>query len=101
MDCSPLCSSVYGILQARILEWVFPGNLPDPGIKHVFLKFLLHQQTWSLPLVSLGKPENQLYLNKRNFENNKNSEPQGEAHAELMLCLCYGFALLPNRKILT
>ena len=36
MDCSPLGSSVNGILQARILEWVashFPGNLPDPGIK--------------------------------------------------------------------
>ena len=22
IDCSPLCSSVHGILQARILEWV-------------------------------------------------------------------------------
>ena len=29
-------STVYGILQARILEWVAfpsPGDLPDPGIK--------------------------------------------------------------------
>ena len=36
MDCSPLDSSVYGILQARILEWVdipSPADLPDPGIK--------------------------------------------------------------------
>ena len=36
MDCSPSDSSVYGILQARILEWVaipFSGYLPDPGIK--------------------------------------------------------------------
>ena len=36
MDCSPPGSSVHGILQARILEWVaipFPGDLPDPGIK--------------------------------------------------------------------
>ena len=36
MDCSPLGSSVHGILQARILEWVPsppPGDLPDPGIK--------------------------------------------------------------------
>ena len=36
MDCSPPGSSVYGISQARILEW-FPyppsGDLPDPGIK--------------------------------------------------------------------
>ena len=36
MDCSPPGSSVHGILQARILEWVAissPGNLPNPGIE--------------------------------------------------------------------
>ena len=36
MDCSPPGSSVHGILQARILEWVAilsPRDLPDPGIK--------------------------------------------------------------------
>ena len=35
MDCSPPGSSVHGILQARILEWVAissPGDLPNPGI---------------------------------------------------------------------
>ena len=35
-DCSPPGSSVHGILQARILEWVpfpFPGDLPDPEIE--------------------------------------------------------------------
>ena len=35
MDCSPPGSSVHGILQARILEWVaMPSSrdLPDPGI---------------------------------------------------------------------
>ena len=36
-DCSPPGSSVYGILQARILEWIAiffpPGDLPDVGIK--------------------------------------------------------------------
>ena len=35
MDLSPPGSSVHGILQARILEWVAfpsPGDLPDPGI---------------------------------------------------------------------
>ena len=34
MDCSPQGSSVHGILQARILEWVassFSRDLPDPG----------------------------------------------------------------------
>ena len=36
VDCSPPGSSVHGILQARILDWVAfpsPGDLPDPGIK--------------------------------------------------------------------
>ena len=36
MDCSPPASSVHGILQARILEWVSfasPGDLPNPGIE--------------------------------------------------------------------
>ena len=36
MDWSPPGSSIHGILQARILEWVaisFSRDLPDPGIK--------------------------------------------------------------------
>ena len=34
MDCSPLGSSVHGVSQARILEWVAtPGDIPDPGIE--------------------------------------------------------------------
>ena len=34
IDYSPPCSSVHGILQARILEWVaISGELPDPGIE--------------------------------------------------------------------
>ena len=36
MECSPQVSSVHGILQARILQWVAippPGVLADPGIK--------------------------------------------------------------------
>ena len=39
MDCSPPGSSVHGILQARVLEWVFlsPGDLPDPGMEPVSL----------------------------------------------------------------
>ena len=35
-NCSPPGSSVQGILQARILEWVAfppPEDLPDPGIE--------------------------------------------------------------------
>ena len=36
LGCNPPTSSIRGILQARIQEWVaisFPGDLPDPGIK--------------------------------------------------------------------
>ena len=36
VDCNPSGSSVHGILQARIMEWVAissPGDLPDPGIE--------------------------------------------------------------------
>ena len=40
MDCSPPDSSVHGILQARVLEWVaisFTGDLSDPGIEPISL----------------------------------------------------------------
>ena len=40
MDCGPPGSSVNGILQARILEWVAwppPGDPPNPGIKPRYL----------------------------------------------------------------
>ena len=36
MDCNPPGFSVFGILQARILEWLpfpSPRDLPDPRIK--------------------------------------------------------------------
>ena len=37
MDCNPPGSSVHGILQTRILEWVampFSRDIPDPGYNH-------------------------------------------------------------------
>ena len=34
MDCSPLCSSVYGIIQAKILEWVvFSSSRRSPWFR--------------------------------------------------------------------
>ena len=36
MDCSQADSSIHGIFQPRILEWIVfpsPGDLPDPGIE--------------------------------------------------------------------
>ena len=43
INCGPPGSSVHGILQARILEWVAistSGDLPDPGIKPASLRSL-------------------------------------------------------------
>ena len=39
MDCRPPSSSLHGILQARILEWVampFSRDLPDPKIRPTY-----------------------------------------------------------------
>ena len=53
---SPPGSSVHGILQARILEWVAvppPGDLPDPGMEPASLMspalaggFFIASATW-------------------------------------------------------
>ena len=57
MDCSLPGSSVHGILQARILEWIafsFQGIfLPQGSNPHVLR--LLHWKVGSLPLVPPGK----------------------------------------------
>ena len=53
VECSMLSSSVHGILQARILEWVaipFSRDFPDPGIKPGSLAL----QGDSLPSEPLG-----------------------------------------------
>ena len=60
MDCSRPGSSVHGIFQARIPEWVFsfpsPGDLPDPGIEPASLasptlasRFFTISATWEAP----------------------------------------------------
>ena len=57
--CSPPGSSVHGILQARILEWVAmpssKGIFPTQG-SNLCLLCLLHWQAGSLPLAQPGKP---------------------------------------------
>ena len=62
MDCGPPGSSVHGILQARILEWVVPfttpGDLADLGMElHLSLtspalasSFLTTNATWGTQL---------------------------------------------------
>ena len=57
MDYSPPGSSVHGILQVRIVEWVslFQGNFPTQGL-NLCLLCLLSWQAGSLPLVPPEKP---------------------------------------------
>ena len=58
MDCSLPGSTVLGILQARILEWVAmssSGDLPNPGIEPASLTALV--SAVSLPLAPPGKPD--------------------------------------------
>ena len=59
MDCSQPDSSVHGILQARILEWVATpssrGIFPNRG-SNLHLLHLLHWQAGSLPSAPPGKP---------------------------------------------
>ena len=62
MDCSPPGSSVLGIFQGRIPEWLAispPGDLPDPGVKSMS-PVSPALQADSLPvesLVSMSKAE--------------------------------------------
>ena len=62
MNCSLPGSSVHGILQTQMVEWVvipFPGYLPDPGIKLASLMspalavgFFTTSTTWEVHLLS-------------------------------------------------
>ena len=67
MDCRPSCSSVHGILQARIPEWVaipFSRGLPNGEIKLGSLTL----QVDSLPRSPRGSPysgESSLFKKKK------------------------------------
>ena len=58
VDCSPPGSSVLGILQAKILEWVaIPSSSgPSKPKDRTCVSHLLHWQAGSLPLALPGKP---------------------------------------------
>ena len=66
MDCSQPDSSVHGILQARILQWVaisfsrgtFPTQEPNPGILHC-KQIFYHLSLWGSP-----KPHYPAHCNK-------------------------------------
>ena len=68
MDCSPPGSSVHGILQARMLEWVaMPSSRGPRDRAHIGLLSPLHRQVGSLPLAPPGKPFAWLALRNRSF----------------------------------
>ena len=60
MDCSPPGSSIHGISQARVVQWVAissPGDLPDPATEPAFLtspasagEFFTASATWEAPI---------------------------------------------------
>ena len=66
VDCSPLSSSVHGILQAKYwsgLPCPSPGNVPNPGIQLESLKspalaggFFTTRATWKAPANQSRKP---------------------------------------------
>ena len=60
IDCSPPDSSVHGILQIRILEWVAisssRGSSPPSDQIRISLLHLLYWQVSSLPLIPPGGP---------------------------------------------
>ena len=69
MDCRPSGSSVHGILQARILEWVAfppPGDLPDPGIELASLMSPSHYCEWD-GFISYSDIFLLAYINRTDF----------------------------------
>ena len=66
MDCSLPGSSVHGILQARILEWV--ALVPDPGIQLSSLRspamaggFYTSGATWENPVTGIQHSNSVFY----------------------------------------
>ena len=67
MDHGMPGSSVHGILQARVLEWVacpLPGDLPDPGIEPTTLespilvgRFFTTSATWEGHSIQKQEPK--------------------------------------------
>ena len=61
MNCSPRGSSIHGILQARILEWVATSIFLTQA-SYLRLLGLLHWQASSLPLTHLGSLNNEKHV---------------------------------------
>ena len=71
MDCSPLCSSVHGILQARLLEWVaipcsrgtsWPRDWIRGGLLH-YRQILYHLSHQGSLYLELGLIQHKPFIN--------------------------------------
>ena len=107
MGCSPPGSSVHGILQARILEWVAissSGDLPEAGIEPVSLVSPALQVD-SLPLAPPRKPhswmtstqikehparvdKNVLLHSTGNYIQHPGINQNGKEHKKDCVCVC-------------
>ena len=78
MDCSPPDSSILGVLQARVLEWVAVpssrGSSQHRDGTHLSYVSCIGRQVFFLPLAPPGKPK--IVLRARNFWDRE--EGQGE-----------------------
>ena len=93
MDCSLPGSSVLGILQARILEWVImpsSSDLPDPGIKPKSLTshelargFFITSTSWEAPSNDVSN-DNCIVTWKRVAEEGGEQEPGREYLKDLL-----------------
>ena len=78
MDCSPPGSSVHGISQARMLEWVaipFSRGFPDPGLGHVSV-------AWQADPLALSHLENPNRSSGESKAREWRSAPQSSKPAE-------------------
>ena len=62
VDCSPPGSSVHGIFQARVLEWVAISYSRGSSQHILYLLHLLHWQAGSLPLSHLCFTHDRVYM---------------------------------------
>ena len=73
MDCSLPGSSIHGIFQARVLEWIAfpsPGDLPNPGIEPRSPAL----QADSLSAEPQGKPLNSLTRGQNHAQCSESAE---------------------------
>ena len=114
MDRSPPGSSVHGILQARILEWIavlFSRGSSDPGIKLAFLmssapagrfKSRLMVPCGKMTFPSLGQENHLCGVTLEMYEDVfivLHHKPMNQGGMNLPLSLLQGYSVVPKQLI--